>query len=133
MQNMHKTTHDRPLTGVHWPIHRGWCRGSGTKGDLSTSTGGTHGGAGWRTEAIIHVTTRGLDRIIDRTICLSTRAQEAKGYGPLECNNINTTCRQGIEDGLDTRVACACVCHDNRVEVSKHWTLANYLVLMTCV
>ena len=32
MQNMHKSTHDRPLTGVHWPIHRGWCRGSGTKG-----------------------------------------------------------------------------------------------------
>ena len=20
MQNMHKSTHDRPLTGVHWPI-----------------------------------------------------------------------------------------------------------------
>ena len=130
---MHKTTHDRPLTGVHRPIHMGWCRVCGTKGDLSTSTGGTHGGAGWRTEAIIHVTTRGLDRIIDRTICLSTRAQEAKGYGPLECNNINTTCRQEIEDGLDTRVACACACHDNRVEVSKHWTMANYLVLMTCV
>ena len=111
MQNMHKTTHDRPLTGVHWPIHRGWCRGSGTKGDLSTSTGGAHRGAGWRTETIIHVTTRGLDRIIDRTICLSTRAQDAKGYGPLERNNINTTCRQGIEDGLDTRVACTCVCH----------------------
>ena len=55
MQNMHKSTHDRPLTGVHWPIHRGWCRGSGTKGDLSTSTGGTHRGAGWRTEAIIHI------------------------------------------------------------------------------
>ena len=35
---MHKSTHDRPLTGVHWPIHRGWCRGSGAKCDLSTST-----------------------------------------------------------------------------------------------
>ena len=22
MQNMHKTTHDRQLTGVHWPINR---------------------------------------------------------------------------------------------------------------
>ena len=41
MQNMPKTTHDRPLTGVHWPIHRGWCRASGAKGDLSASTGGT--------------------------------------------------------------------------------------------
>ena len=47
MQGMHKSTNDRPLTGVHWPIHRGWCRASGTKGDLSTSTGGTHRGAGW--------------------------------------------------------------------------------------
>ena len=53
MRNIHKLTHDRPLTGVHWPIHRGWCRGSGTKGDLSTSTGDTHRGAGWRTDAII--------------------------------------------------------------------------------
>ena len=131
MQSMRKTTHDGPLTGVHLPDHGS--RGSGTKGDLSTSTGGAHRGAGWRTEAIIHVTTRGLDCIIDRTICLSTRAQEAKGYGPLERNNINTACRQGIEDGLDTRVACTCVCHDNRVEISKHWTIANYLVLVTCV
>ena len=81
MQNMHKTTHDRPLTGVHLPDHGSRGRGSGAKDDLSTSTGDTHRGAGWRTEAIIHVTTRDLDRIIDRTICLSTRAQEAKGYG----------------------------------------------------
>ena len=51
MQNMHN------LTGVYWPIHRGWCRGSGTKGDLSTSTGDTHRGAGWRTEAIIYMYT----------------------------------------------------------------------------
>ena len=78
MQNMHKSTHDRPLTGAHWPIHRGWCRGSRTKGDLSTDTGGTHREAGWRTEAIIHITTRGLDRIIGRTIRMSTRAQEAR-------------------------------------------------------
>ena len=69
------------------------------------STGGAHRVAGWRTEAITHVTTRGLDRIIGRTICMDTRAQEAKGYGPLERNNINTACRLGIEDGLDTRVA----------------------------
>ena len=64
MQIMHKSTHDRPLADVHWPIHRGRCRGSGTKSDLSKSTGGTHRGAGWRTEAILHVTTRGLDSSI---------------------------------------------------------------------
>ena len=56
MQNMHKSTHDRPLTGVHWPIHRAWCRGSRTKGDLSTSTSSTYRGAGWRTEAV-YITT----------------------------------------------------------------------------
>ena len=127
---MHTSTHDRPSSGVHWPIHRGGCRGSVTRGDLITNTGGAHTGAEWRTEAIIHITTRGLDCIIDRTICLSTRAQEAKSYGPLERNNINTTCRQGIENGLDTR-ACTCACHNNRVEVSKHWTIANYLVLVS--
>ena len=55
MQNIHKTT-----IGVYWPIHRGWCRGSRTKGDLGTSAGGTHRGAGRGTEAIIHITTRGL-------------------------------------------------------------------------
>ena len=32
MQNIHKTTHDGPSTGVRWPIHRS--RGSGTKGVL---------------------------------------------------------------------------------------------------
>ena len=101
---MHKSTHDRPLTDVHWPIHRGWCRGSGTKGDLSTSTGDTHRGAGRRTEAIIHITTRGLDRIIDRTIRMSTRAQEAKGYGPLERNNINTACRLFLARAVFRRV-----------------------------
>ena len=30
--NMRKTTHDGPLTGVHWPIHRGWCRVCGSRG-----------------------------------------------------------------------------------------------------
>ena len=63
-------------------------RGCGTKDDLSKSTGSTH--RGWGTEAIIHVTMRGLDRIMVRTICLRTRVQEAKGYGPLERNNIDT-------------------------------------------
>ena len=28
-KNMHKTTHDGPLIGVHLPIHR--CRGSGAR------------------------------------------------------------------------------------------------------
>ena len=46
IQNMHKhTTHDRPLTGVHWPNHRS--RGGGTKDDLSMDPGGTHRGTKW--------------------------------------------------------------------------------------
>ena len=53
---MRKTIHDRPLTDVHWPIHRGWCRGSGAKGDLSTSTGGMHRGAGRGTKAVVYIT-----------------------------------------------------------------------------
>ena len=88
MQNRHKSTHNKPLTGVHWPIQKGRCRGSRTKGDLGTSTGGTPRGAGWRTKAIILVSARDLDRIIDRTICSSSRAQVAKGYGPFERNSI---------------------------------------------
>ena len=112
MQNLHKTTLDRPLTGVYWPIQKGRCRGSRTKGDLGTSTGGTPRGAGWRTRAIILVSARDLDRIIDRTICSSSRAQATKGYGPLECNSITATCRQGIEKGLNAREACTCVCRD---------------------
>ena len=62
---MHRTTDDRPLTGVHWLIHRSWCRGSGTKGDLSTSTDDVHRRAGWRTKAAVYITTRDLDRIDD--------------------------------------------------------------------
>ena len=54
------TTHDRHLTGVHWPIHRSRFRGSGARVGLSASTDGTHRGAGWRTEAVVHVTARGL-------------------------------------------------------------------------
>ena len=38
MQNMHKSTHDRPLTGVHWPIHRGCGAGVAVIEHLSTST-----------------------------------------------------------------------------------------------
>ena len=86
---MHKSTQDRHLTEVHWPIHRG--RGGGTKGDQSTGTGGMHRVAGWGTEAVVHITARGLNRSIDRTICSSWRVQEAKGNGSLERNNINTT------------------------------------------
>ena len=55
----HTITHDGPLTGVHWPIHRDWCRGSGTKGDLSTCTGDTHRVAGWRTKAPVHARVLG--------------------------------------------------------------------------
>ena len=39
-QNKHKTTHDRHLTGVHWPISRGRVWGSrGGRGGRA-STGG---------------------------------------------------------------------------------------------
>ena len=55
---MHKTTHDRHLTGVHWPIHRSRCRGSGTKGDLSTSTSCKYRGSGRRTEAVVYITAK---------------------------------------------------------------------------
>ena len=55
MQNMHKTTHDRPLTGVHWPIHR--CRGSGVGMGVRTDTGGTRrkGGLPY---AVVYITAR---------------------------------------------------------------------------
>ena len=43
------TTHYRHLTSVHWPIHRGRCRGSGTKSDLSTGTCDIHSRTRWRT------------------------------------------------------------------------------------
>ena len=72
MQNMHNTAHDRQLTGVHWPIHRDRCMGSGDRRGESMGTSGAHRGTGWETEAIIHVTTRGLDRFIDRTISTSS-------------------------------------------------------------
>ena len=43
--NMHKSTHDRPLTGVHLPDHGS--RRSGARVSLSTCTGSTHRRAGW--------------------------------------------------------------------------------------
>ena len=57
MQNMHKSTHDRPLTGVHWPIHRAGAGGSGTKSDLSTSTSSTYRGAGYGRPLTAYITT----------------------------------------------------------------------------
>ena len=60
---MYRTTYDRDLTGVHWPIHRGWCMGSGTKGDLSTSTGSAPSRRA-RTEAVLHVAARVYDGVI---------------------------------------------------------------------
>ena len=41
MQNMHKLTHDRPLTGVHRLIRksRGRCWGSGIKSGLDLDSG----------------------------------------------------------------------------------------------
>ena len=74
---VHKSTHDRPLTGVHWPVHRGWFRGSGAEGDLSTSTVGAHRGTGWRTEAVVYVTARGLDNVVDSIIHTNTASQQS--------------------------------------------------------
>ena len=51
MQNMHKTTHDGPLTGVHWPINR--CRGSRARVSLSTRAGSAYRGARWETKAVV--------------------------------------------------------------------------------
>ena len=65
---MHKTAHHRHLTSVHWPILRGWCRGSGTKGDLSTKTGSAHRGARRETEAVVLVTAEGLGTVIDTSL-----------------------------------------------------------------
>ena len=47
MQNMHKTTQDGPLTGVHLPDHGS--RGSGARVSLSTHASGMHRGVGKRT------------------------------------------------------------------------------------
>ena len=54
MQNMHKTTYDGPLTGVHLPIHR--CRGSGAGVGMSTRAGSTHRGAGRGSKAVVYIT-----------------------------------------------------------------------------
>ena len=68
MQNKHKTTHDRHLTGVHWPINRGRVWGSrGGRGGRA-STGGPRWGAGRGAEAIVHITARGLGSIINDSI-----------------------------------------------------------------
>ena len=72
MKNMHKTTHDSHLTGVHWPIHRHRHR-VGTKGDLDTGAGGTHRGARWRTEEVVYVTARSLDGVVYSPVCPSPK------------------------------------------------------------
>ena len=64
MQNMHKTTHDGPLTGVHWPIHR--C--SGARVGLSTSAGSAHRDARRATKAVVYITARGLGSVVDGSV-----------------------------------------------------------------
>ena len=91
MQSMHKSTHDRPLTGVHWPIHRCRCMGSGTKGDLSTSTGGARRGAGRGTKTAVYIPARCLGSVIDRSVCPGAGFQKDYSDGPLQRNNVDTT------------------------------------------
>ena len=62
MQNMHKTTHDGPLTGVHLPNHGS--RGSGARMSMSTCAGSTDRGARRGTKAVVYITARGLGGVI---------------------------------------------------------------------
>ena len=50
MQSMYKTSYNRPL---NWLIHRGRCRWPLYAPAVRT-------GAGWRTEAVVYGTARGL-------------------------------------------------------------------------
>ena len=63
---MQKTTHDGPLTGVHWPIHRG--RGSGARVGLSTCAGSTHREVRQGTKTVVYITARGLGSVIDGSV-----------------------------------------------------------------
>ena len=44
------------MTGVHLPIHRGRCRGSGARVGLSMRAGSAHRGAGRGTKAVVYIT-----------------------------------------------------------------------------
>ena len=65
-------------------------RGSGTKGDLSTSTHGAQR-TGWRTKAVVYITARGLGSVIDGLISPGTGFQQEYGDGPLKLNDADTT------------------------------------------
>ena len=80
MQNMHKTTHDGPLTGVHLPDHGS--RGNGARVSLSTCAGRTHRGARRGTKAVVYITARGLGSVLDGSVCPGAGFQQ-NGDGPL--------------------------------------------------
>ena len=118
MQNMHKTTHDGPLTGVHLPIHR--CRGSGARVGLCTRAGSAHRGAGRGTKAVAYITARGLGSVIDGSICPGTGFQQDYGDGSLQLNNVNTTSRKRLEDGDSVMVMRSGGRHDDRMGVAEN-------------
>ena len=64
MQIMHKTTHDRHLTGVHWPIHRSRCRGNSNP----QSPGSMHRGVGQGTERVVDIAMRSICSVITSPI-----------------------------------------------------------------
>ena len=85
MQNMHKTTHDGPLTGVHLPDHGS--RGGGGRVSLSTRAGSAHRGA---MRGMVYITARGLGSVIDGSVCPGAGFQQDYGDGPLQLNYVDT-------------------------------------------
>ena len=86
---MHKGAHDRPLTGVHLPIHRCW--ESGARAGLSTRAGSVHRGAGRGTKAVVYITARGLGSVIDGSVCPGLGFQQDYGNGSPQLDYVNTT------------------------------------------
>ena len=80
MQNMHKTTHDGPLTGVHLQDHGS--RGSGARVSLSTCAGSTHRGARRGAKTVVYITARGLGNIIDGSVFPGAGLQQNPKPGP---------------------------------------------------
>ena len=102
MQNMHKTTYDGPLTGVHLPYHKG--RGSRARVSLSTCAGSTHREARWGTKAVVYITARGLGSVTDGSVCPGAGFQQDYGDRPLQLNYVDTASRKGLENGNSVMV-----------------------------
>lgn len=131
MQNMHKTTHDGPLTGVHLPDHGS--RGSRARVGLSTRAGGTHRGAGRGSKAVVYITAKGFGRVIGGSICPGAGFQQDYGDGPLQLNYVDTASRKGLEDGDSMMVMRSGRGHDDRMEVAENRAVAHQLVVIASV